>query len=74
MRLAIIALAALAAGCTSPEAERARGAGPGADTGNREDVLRMHEGSKPYTGTPTLMPEKRGSVEPANHADALSRR
>jgi hypothetical protein len=74
IRLAIIAVAALAAACTSPEAERARGAGQGADTGNREDVLRMHEGSRPYTGTPTLIPEKRGSVEPANQADQLSRR
>jgi hypothetical protein len=71
--IVIIALAALAAACTSPEAERVRGGGPGADRGNRGPVALMHEGSKPYAGTPTLIPEKRAPIDSANHADQLSR-
>jgi hypothetical protein len=33
----------------------------------------MHEGSRPYTGTPTLIPEKRAPTDSANQADQLSR-
>lgn len=72
-RTVIIVLAALAAACTSPEAERVRGGGPGADRGNRGPVALMHEGSRPYTGTPTLIPEKRAPTDSANQADQLSR-
>ena len=54
--LAAAAAAALAAACASPEAERTRGGGPGADTGNRGEVVRMHDGSQPYAGTPRLVP------------------
>jgi hypothetical protein len=43
-------------GCRSPEAGRARGGGPGADVGNRDPVVEMHEGSKMYYDTPCLMP------------------
>lgn len=46
----------LIAGCSSPEAERTRGGGPGADTGNRGAPVAMHEGSKPYENTPKLIP------------------
>jgi hypothetical protein len=49
----VLAAAALAVGCSSPEARRAAGGGPGADIGNRRQVVRMHEGSRPYAGTPT---------------------
>jgi hypothetical protein len=42
------------AGCASPEAERVRGGGPGADPGNRGTVVWMHEGADPYYGTPRL--------------------
>ena len=50
-------LALLAAGlvaCTSPEAERTRGGGPGADIGNRGSVVRMHGGAPPYYQTPCV--------------------
>jgi hypothetical protein len=53
----VVALLVLLAGCTSPEAERVRGGGPGADVGNRGDPVLMHEGSKPYAGTPMLIPK-----------------
>lgn len=50
-----LALIVLLAACSSPEAERARGGGPGADVGNRGNPVVMHEGSKPYAGTPDLI-------------------
>jgi len=54
--VAVLAILALA-GCTSPEASRRRGGGPGADVGNRGPVVEMHEGSRPYHGTPRLIGE-----------------
>ena len=51
--LYLLAAAGLAA-CTSPEAERARGGGAGADIGNRSPVVRMHEGAEPYFKTPCV--------------------
>lgn len=69
----LIALLVLLAGCTSPEAERVRGGGPGADVGNRGNPVVMHEGSKPYEGTPRLIPGESAPVEPATQAYQLSR-
>ena len=72
MKLTIAALAALfiVAGCTSPEANRVRGGGPGADMGNRGDVVRMHAGAEPYYETPQLIgaraPSSDGGTRPAN--------
>jgi hypothetical protein len=43
----LIAFPALAA-CDSPETRRTRGAGPGADVGNRTKVVEMHQGSQPF--------------------------
>jgi hypothetical protein len=40
--------------CSSPEAERTRGGGPGADIGNRGSVVEMHEGAEPYYKTPCV--------------------
>ena len=40
--------------CSSPEAERSRGGGPGADVGNRGRVVHMHEGAEPYYSTPCV--------------------
>jgi hypothetical protein len=63
----LLALAALAA-CTSPEATRQRAGGSGADVGNRGRV-ELHEGSRPYAGTPTVLPrahEGRGEVAAAS--------
>jgi hypothetical protein len=61
-------------GCSSPEAARNRGGGPGADLGNRGEIVRMHEGAQPYANTPKVMPAKHPSLESASHADQLSRK
>jgi hypothetical protein len=53
-RLALLALIAVLGACTAPEAERVRGGGPGADIGNRDGELEMHEGSVIYHSTPCL--------------------
>jgi len=52
--LLLFALAALAA-CTSPEATRQRGGGPGADIGNKGRV-ELHAGADPYAKTPVVVP------------------
>jgi hypothetical protein len=62
------------AGCTSPEAIRSRGGGPGADVGNRREVVAMHEGSQPFYETPALIPAAHPSLAPASQAAALSHR
>lgn len=76
MKRILIALgaSALLCACTSPEADRTRGGGPGADTGNRGAVVLMHEGAKPFHGTPHLIPLEGAPVAGAHHADALSRK
>jgi hypothetical protein len=43
------------AACTSPEATRMRAGGPGADVGNKPTVVVIHEGSRPFYRTPTLI-------------------
>ncbi len=46
--------AAILLGCSSPEATRVRGGGPGADVGNRsQGEVRLHAGSSIYYRTPT---------------------
>ncbi len=59
--------------CASPEAGRPRGGGPGADTGNRTKVVRMHEGADPFYKTPKLIRAQNPPLTPARHADQLSR-
>jgi hypothetical protein len=58
MRLsAALLLALLVVGlvaCESPEARRVRGAGPGADVGNRGRIVEMHRGAQPYYKTPCV--------------------
>lgn len=44
------------AGCVSPEAQRVRGGGAGADIGNRTADLKLHGGSRMYSRTPCLLP------------------
>ena len=61
-------------GCTSPEVTRTRGGGPGADVGNRQETVRMHEGARPFENTPKLIPSKHPPLESANQADEISRR
>ena len=72
-RLLLVAIAIGLAACTSPEATRARGGGPGADKGNRGDVVLMHEGSRPYAGTPRLIPTEPPPLDGARQAHKLSR-
>jgi hypothetical protein len=60
--------------CASPEMTRTRGGGPGADVGNRDKILDMHEGSRPFYRTPDLIPAKHPPLEPARQADELSRK
>ena len=56
MRITIGLLGALLAlGCSSPEAARSRGGGPGGDMGNRGETVQMHGGSEPYYKTPQLI-------------------
>jgi hypothetical protein len=61
------------AGCASPETTRTRGGGPGADVGNRTQVVRMHEGADPFYKTPRLIPGQPPPLTAARHADKLSR-
>jgi hypothetical protein len=41
--------------CTSPEASRERGGNPGADPGNRDVIIEIHQGAEPYHKTPCRM-------------------
>ena len=54
---AFLLLLVCAAACTSPEAHRKRGEGPGADPGNRDVMVEMHQGAEPYHDTPCRMPD-----------------
>ena len=77
MDLALIALVTLLlclAGCGSPETQRTRGGGPGADVGNRSTIVRMHEGARPFDRTPKIIVSQPPPLAPASHADRLSRR
>ena len=77
MSLAVITLMAFflcLAGCASPERTRTRGGGPGADMGNRDKFVQMHEGAKPFEKTPKIIPTKHPPLAPASQADQLSRR
>lgn len=71
----IVLVAALLclAGCVSPEQARTRGGGPGADVGNRGEIVRMHEGARPFENTPKIIPAEHPPLDPANQADQLSR-
>jgi hypothetical protein len=67
MRRAVIAvlLAGAVTGCTSPEATRTRGGGPGADVGNTGTPVELHAGSRPYHATPNVLPAPRGGAASA---------
>jgi hypothetical protein len=68
----IVWIGAALTACTSPEAERTRGGGPGADIGNRGSPVVMHEGSKPYEETPRLIAVEAPPLDAATHARSLS--
>lgn len=76
MRFALTMLligCAAVAGCGSPEVARTRGGGPGADVGNRPRIVKMHEGARPFWKTPERIAGEHPPLEPAGHADRLSR-
>jgi hypothetical protein len=67
----IFACAALSS-CTSPEATRARGGGPGADVNNRPAEVKMHEGSRQYYETPVRIRAESPPLAPSEQARQLS--
>jgi len=62
-RIVFVALGFCLVACASPEATRTRGGGPGADGGNRKKTVRMHEGSRPFEGTPKIIPAAHPPLE-----------
>jgi hypothetical protein len=51
-RLALVAAVGLAAACSSPEAGRTRGGGPGADPGNHGSPVEIHGPKNMFHETP----------------------
>ena len=52
--IAALLVAGTGLGCTSPEATRTRGGGPGADVGTHpRGPVELHAGARMYAGTPT---------------------
>jgi hypothetical protein len=72
--VALIVACSCAVACTSPEAKRTRGGGPGADVGNKGQPVEMHEGSRPFWKTPEMIKVQHPPLEPARQADQLSDR
>jgi hypothetical protein len=72
MRVLLLACPLVLASCVSPESTRTRGGGPGADTMNRPETVRMHEGSRQYWDTPTVIDADAPPLDPAQHARQLS--
>src|SRR5690606_12574019 len=72
MRAALIVLFAGVA-CASPEATRERGGGPGADVGNRDVIVEIHQGAEPYHATPCRMTDV-GCPDPVLPCGAEPRR
>jgi hypothetical protein len=52
VRVTVSAL--LLAACSSPEASRTRGGGPGADVKNWNHPVELHAGAEPYHDTPCV--------------------
>lgn len=74
MKALMVMLALVLVGCNSPEAERAPGAGPGGDIGNRGEGVRIHEGSSPFDDTPRLVPFQTPELGTAQQARDASTR
>ena len=68
----VVAAGVAVTGCTSPEATRQRGGGPGADPNNRPALVRMHEGSRQYYETPVLIQSEGPPLAPSEQARYLS--
>jgi hypothetical protein len=73
LTLTLTVTLALAA-CTSPEASRTQGGGPGGDTGNRPAIMRMHEGSRPFHEVPRLVPSETPALNAASQATGFGQR
>ena len=69
----LVAACAVLSGCTSPEATRNRGGGPGADVGNRSKDVKMHEGSETYWKTPQRIEGNHPPLDSSRQAQELSR-
>jgi hypothetical protein len=74
MKILIATAALLLAACDSPEANRVRGGGPGGDIGNRAEIVRMHEGSRPFQDTPRLLAVDTPPLDTASQAREFSTR
>jgi hypothetical protein len=74
MRMLLVLFALGLAACSSPEATRTQGGGPGGDTGNRPTVVRMHEGSRPFHDIPALMNSKAPALDTASQAVRFGQR
>jgi hypothetical protein len=74
MRRLLDTLTVVLAACGSPEATRTQGGGPGGDTGNRPEIVRMHEGSRPYDSTPRLVPGETPALDTASQAREFGQR
>lgn len=61
--LLLVGLLVVLAGCDSPEAVRGRGAGAGADVGNRGRI-ELHGGSQMYYGTPVVVSAPKTATAP----------
>jgi hypothetical protein len=74
--LCVLVVACVVTACTSPEARRTRGGGPGADVGNRPAgtaAVAMHGGSDPFWKTPDRLDGvKSMPLDPARQAQQLS--
>lgn len=64
----------LLAACNSPEGARTRGGGPGGDTGNRPQIVRMHEGSRPFHDTDRHLPGSPPGLDTASQAREFGKR
>lgn len=73
MRRTLGTMTLVLAAC-SPEAIRTQGGGPGGDTGNRPEFVRMHEGSRPYHHTARLVPGATPELDTASQASEFGRR
>jgi len=50
----LIASLFLLSACSSPEASRTRGGGPGADVKNWRQPVELHAGAQPFSDTPCV--------------------
>jgi hypothetical protein len=72
--LQLAAAALLLTACQSPEAQRTRGGGRGADLGYRGSSIEMHEGSEPYHNTPQLIDARHARGDADQKQKQASRR